>query len=40
MGVGLPDEDEHYEMMSARVEALVKDGRAGSAGEYEELARQ
>jgi hypothetical protein len=32
MGLGLPNEDEHYEMISARVEALVKDGRLEAQG--------
>jgi hypothetical protein len=27
MGLGLPNENEDYEMISARVEALVKGGR-------------
>ncbi len=32
MGLGLPNEDERYEMISARVEALVKDGRLEAQG--------
>jgi hypothetical protein len=30
--MGLGHEDEHYEMISARVEALVKDGRLEAQG--------
>ena len=32
MGLGLPDEDEAYEMIAARVEALVRDGRLEAQG--------
>ena len=39
-GLGLANDDEHYEVISTRVEALVNDGRLSSAGRYEELACQ
>jgi len=32
LGLGLPEEDEPYEIISARVEALVEDGRLEAQG--------
>ena len=32
IGLGLPDEEEPYEMIAARLEALVRDGRLEAQG--------